>query len=446
MTAPAASAYDLVRPGGLTRIAGSPRGREVGRFLRLVLVVGAAMAVGYMLVKGHERDAILMSVLPLVLWLLTRPVISLVLFGASIPAIVSLTGSGTAGSGYNVGPSDLLLLIAGAAIALEYAAFRGVSMLRPLRVVSPMVYAYSAIMVALLTVHHSVHDLAKTGQRFELFLLPLIVGAYVSVIGWHLRVLQVYVFACMGLAVVFPLHSFGMQHNPVGQMIANAILVVVAVPAFRRLLPCLVVLVPGLLLTGSRGAILAGLAGVVMIAVASGFRSRLIVTRVLPIAALAAGTFVLVAPSLQHRLTSYSSSPKTAGGYAIHVRHEYTRDAKRIIAAHPWTGVGVGNYFTGGIPGAAQTTDPHDVILLEAAEGGYLFAAAFVFLIVGLLVVLVRMKQVDVAAAAAGVLLATVVHGLVDVYWVRGTPLLGFLLVGMACGGLARSRAPSQPA
>jgi hypothetical protein len=50
------------------------------------------------------------------------------------------------------------------------------------------------------------------------------------------------------------------------------------------------------------------------------------------------------------------------------------------------------------------------------------------------------MRQIDVAPAAAGILIATVAHGLVDVYWVRGTPVLGWLLVGMVCGGLARRR------
>jgi len=35
---------------------------------------------------------------------------------------------------------------------------------------------------------------------------------------------------------------------------------------------------------------------------------------------------------------------------------------------------------------------------------------------------------------AAAVLVATAAHGLVDVYWVRGTPLLGWLIVGMVCG------------
>jgi hypothetical protein len=46
---------------------------------------------------------------------------------------------------------------------------------------------------------------------------------------------------------------------------------------------------------------------------------------------------------------------------------------------------------------------------------------------------------------AAAVLLATVAHGLVDVYWVRGTPVLGWLLVGMAFGCAWSARRKAEP-
>jgi membrane-bound metal-dependent hydrolase YbcI (DUF457 family) len=81
---------------------------------------------------------------------------------------------------------------------------------------------------------------------------------------------------------------------------------------------------------------------------------------------------------------------------------------------------------------------------LEAAEGGYVFAASFVLLIAGTAFALWRLRRFELAPVAAAVLLATVAHGLVDVYWVRGTPVLGFLLVGMVCGLAAqRQREPA---
>ena len=78
--------------------------------------------------------------------------------------------------------------------------------------------------------------------------------------------------------------------------------------------------------------------------------------------------------------------------------------------------------------------DPHNVLLLQAAEGGYLLAAGFVLVIAGSLLALFRMRSIELAPVAAGVLLSTAAHGLVDVYWVRGTPVLSWLLVGMVCG------------
>jgi ABC-type amino acid transport system permease subunit len=107
--------------------------------------------------------------------------------------------------------------------------------------------------------------------------------------------------------------------------------------------------------------------------------------------------------------------------------------------------VGVGNYLAGTASNLTLVSDPHDVILLEAAEGGYIFAASFILLVVGAAFVLFRLRRVELAAAAGGVLIATVAHGMVDVYWVRGTPVLGWLLVGMVCG-LAAQRKADAPA
>ena len=61
-------------------------------------------------------------------------------------------------------------------------------------------------------------------------------------------------------------------------------------------------------------------------------------------------------------------------------------------------------------------------------------------LIGGTAIALWRMRRVELAAAGAAILMATVTHGLVDVFWVRGTPVLGFLVVGMACGLAERWR------
>lgn len=223
-------------------------------------------------------------------------------------------------------------------------------------------------------------------------------------------------------------------------MIANAILVLVGVKALRQYLPCAVILVPGLVLTQSRGAILATVVGLAVILAFQNARTGTVLGRAAVLAVIAFAAYATLPPAIQNRLTTFTPGVGSPGAYALYTRQQYAQDAERIIAAHPWVGIGVGNYIAGNPYRGTQALDPHDVLLLQAAEGGYAFAVSFVLLIIGTTLALRKMGQVDVTAAAAGVLIATVVHGLVDVYWVRGTPVLSWLLVGMACGGFIKLR------
>jgi 4-amino-4-deoxy-L-arabinose transferase-like glycosyltransferase len=201
------------------------------------------------------------------------------------------------------------------------------------------------------------------------------------------------------------------------------------------------ILVPGLFYTESRGAIGAAIVGVVVISLFTGLAARLVRRRVVLLAAVGLVAFLLMPSSLRTRVTTLSAGQTSTAAYSLFIRQEYSTDAKAIIARHPWTGVGIGNYTQADSHGVQPTDDPHEVLYLQAAEGGYGLAVSFVVLVAGTAIALfTRMRRVPVAAAAAGVLLATAVHGLVDVYWVRGTPVLGWLLVGMACGELMRQR------
>jgi hypothetical protein len=268
----------------------------------------------------------------------------------------------------------------------------------------------------------------------------LLAGAYIALRRDHLLVLRAYVLATTVLAVVWPvLSSEGwageFQKNPTGQLIVGAILLLIAVRGLRRLMPCMPLLVIGLALTASRGSLVGLVVGVAVLSVTLGGRSRrILIARTVAILLTGVAIYPLLPAAISARFTSFSGATGTAGAYAIDIRSDYYRDAEQLIAAHPWTGIGVGNYLAGSVADGTLTTDPHDVILLEAAEGGYLFAASFILLIVGSAFALWRLRRVELASVALAILLATAAHGLVDVYWVRGTPVLGFLLLGMACG------------
>lgn len=400
--------------------------------------VVVAVAAGFLVLHGPLLVAVAFCLLPLVVWLLARPEPVLFLLGASIPITYSLTGGR---GGFNVSPSDLLLLLAFVGLVFRANVTGSVPGLSSLRIVRLPVVQYAVFMLLVLAAHLTATDFFKTGQRYELFVLPLVVGAFAAVYDRHLVVLKAYVLAATALAIVWPFAQSLGQKNPVAQMIVNAILVLVAIPSLRRFLPCLLILLPGLFYTESRGAIGAAIVGVILIGLFSGFAARVVRRRIVVLAALAIVAFMLMPTSLRTRVTTLSAGTNTPAAYDLRIRQQYSADADAIIARNPWTGVGIGNYTQADSNGVQPTDDPHEVLLLQAAEGGWGLAVSFVLLVAGTLIVLfTRMRRMPLAGAAAAVLLATAVHGLVDVYWVRGTPLLGWLLVGMACGEFARRR------
>jgi hypothetical protein len=399
--------------------------------------LAAAAAAGYALASGDETVALALGFAPLVVWLTTRPRLLLVPLGLSLPLVFSLTG-GT----YEVSIADLLLAVLGVSIAVEGAVTDLGTRLRcALLPLAAPVSVYLLVVSLTLVAHLDAGPLAATAQRIELLVLPLVVGAYAVLRGHFIGLLRAYVLGTSVLACIWPLADLGVQKNPAGQLIANAILLLVGVPQLRRLLPLLLALVPGLLLTQSRGAIVVTAIGLIVLTAMHGFRARPLVTRVVPIVILAAVAFAFMPSALRERVTTLRAGADTPAAHAISIRQEFSRDARRIIDANPWTGVGLGNYSSGAAAlGLTQIEDPHQVLLLEAAEGGYLLAGAFILLVLGSCLALVRLRNVPIAPAAAAVLAATAVHGLVDVYWVRGTPLLGWLLAGMACAAAVQRR------
>jgi len=400
-----------------------------------VAALATAALAGYVIFHEPLFVAAVFCVLPLLVWFLARPGPAIVLLGATLPITYSITGGS---GGVNLAPSDLILAFLAAAIFFEAVAHDGSPPALALRPLKRPLLQYSAFLVALFVVHLGVHDALQTAQRFELFLVPLLVGAVAALRDRHVTVLKAYVIGACVLAAAWPFaHGLG-QKNPVGQMIANAILLVVGLKTLSRLTPLLLVLVPGLVLTGSRGAILATALGALVMLALQDSRARAIAARLSVIAVVAFLTYAILPVSLQDRLTTFVPGTGSKGAYALTVRQHYAHDAYHLISTHPFLGVGVGNYLAGSLNLDTVTNDPHDVLLLQAAEGGYLFAVSFVLLIGGVLLQLRRMKETELAAVAAGVLVATLVHGLLDVYWVRGTPILGWLLVGMACGVIAR--------
>ena len=389
--------------------------------------------------------AVAACLLPVAVWSLSRPALLLVLLGASLPLLQSVTGGRL---GYQVSISDLLLVLLGTVIVFR-AATTGAPEVRALRPVARPVLVYCTIMVLLVPLHLGVENVVQTGQRYELFLAPLVVGAFAALSGRHVLLLQAYVVATTALALVWPLQDFDLQKNPVGQLIANAILLLVGYRPLHRLLPCLVVLVPGLLLTQSRGAIVAAAIGITVVVLMRGLPARQMAIRIVPVFIAAGLTFAahahdrpgadhdvlcrdtttigrvldLVSGSVHARMPSASSTPTRGRESALGTTGLRMRRAS--IRSRTLT--------------TCCSSRPPKGATCSLPDSSSIIAGSFL--------ALVRMRSIALAPVAAGVLLSTAAHGLVDVYWVRGTPVLSWLLVGMVCGLYAtrhRDEAPRE--
>jgi len=434
---------------------------DAGRAARDVAIGALAAGAVGLLVGVHAFYALLIPAVLAVVWLAVRPRPVAVVLGASIPAVQSVAGGHV---GVHLGVSDLLLLLLVFAAAGAAVLERDGSTFTALRPVRLPVLQYCVLVLLLLVAHHEGFGaLTQTLQRYELIAFPLVAGSYLALRGAEGALLKAYVVAATVLALVFPFDSFGLQKNPAGQFIAGAILLLVGLPRLGRYRILAPLLVYGLFATQSRGSMLACAVGIaVLLALRFLHSPRQAIAIAFGIVAIAVPTFKLMPASAQAFITTYQTQvtntnyqTETANIHAawnIRYRQEYWHDAMSIIRAHPWLGVGVGAYANADQslqppPGAFSTSDPHNVVLLQAAEGGWLFAASFVVLILGTGVALVRLRRIELAPVALAVVLANVVHGLLDVYWVRGTPVLGWLLVGMACAATLRSPAsePEQP-
>jgi O-antigen ligase len=306
---------------------------------------------------------------------------------------------------------------------------------------------YVVWMAVLAAAHLGVVSGLQSGQRLELFLFPVMIGLAIALHGLAMPFLKAYLLTATVFAALYPLFSdeaggLGAQKNPAGQFIANGLLLLIAVKELRgRLLFAAPLLTLGLLWTQSRGAILSVIVGLVVLLLIHPGRDRLrFVALLIPIAAVAIGAFALLPNATKVRNTSFTVSTDTRAGYSLEIRETFRRQAWQLIHAEPVFGTGVGRYADG-VDGIRPTTqDPHQVLLFQAAEGGYPFAVGFAVLVLGSAAVIAwRGRRTVLGPAAAALLLATAGHGLVDVYWVRGTPVLSWLVVGMVIGQLAQA-------
>ena len=388
--------------------------------------------------------------LPGLLLLATRPAWAAVLGVGLLPFASDIVQGGPV----KVSLSDVLLSLA---VVAGLLGLRRDS-LRPLTSMLPLLAAYSGALIVAVVAHLGQAAVVNGVQRLQILIVPLVVGAALLSNRMLRRALSLYIFTATLLAATWSAEllpeALAFQKNPVGQYIAGALLVIAADPRHRWRLLALVPLTFGLLQTESRGSLLGLILGLVALVLARPGADKLRTAALLvPFSIVLWLAYSALPDDVQQRTTTLTDAGTEAGSsgqYTIQIREVYRDDAFELIQRNPLVGVGIGRYLAGNSSDLTLTDDPHNVLLLEAAEGGVPLAGALVVLMVGSGVLMWRRRtDTPLAAMALAVQVSTIGHGLVDVYWVRGTPVLGWLLAGAALADAERrlrQRAPQETA
>jgi O-antigen ligase len=397
--------------------------------LACVVVLGLTLAVG---------PAPSLAFVGVVMLLVTirHPGFFIALTGASIPfAAIAAASVGNV----NVAFCDILALISIASMMLRSSILPGNDG-RPFReslaASKPIVLLalpYVLIAALLTTLNYPAASTFFTVlQRGQLVLMWVVFGAMVYRAGLTSYFLRAFVSGCAVLSLLWIAspgsgNVIGVQKNPSGGAIASAVLIMLISQAKNiKRLPITLLLVAGLVSTGSRGSIL-GLVIAVGVLIALKVQWKRLVFPLLVGAAAAAGAISMLPESVSSRLLNESSDAT----YNADIRQIFIDDAISQFQSAPWTGVGVGNYMQIDLRLLwVMTRDPHNVYVLTLVEGGYLLFAAFSLLVFGTLMWIFFKKKTWICALAIAVQVSTFAHSWVDVYWVRGTPAVGWALTG----------------
>lgn len=270
-------------------------------------------------------------------------------------------------------------------------------------------------------------------QRVELVFVWLLLGVVTHRAALMKPFLSAFVSVCAVLSLAWlatpgSSSAFGIQKNPAGGFIASAILIVLLSDMKAKFrVPLVILLSAGLLSTGSRGSIL-GLvaAGGVLMLFARQWKRVIVPLALCCLAAVV--VFNYLPPDVSARLLSQNA----AGAYNVDIRQRYVDDAisQQEVVSH---GVGIGNYLPlDSYLQRVETKDPHNVYVLALVEGGWWLAIAFGLLAVGSILWMLFKPKSPLVVLALTVQVSILAHAFVDVYWVRGTPSLGWMLIGAA--------------
>lgn len=227
----------------------------------------------------------------------------------------------------------------------------------------------------------------------------------------------------------------GMQKNYIGDMLAFAVLLLYARPAWfgwkgtRWPRFAIVVCLLGILATQSKQAMISCALGVVFMVVRDRSlrrRSRAILIGLLP-------AVVIAYEVVSREVTSHNRFN------SVYTRLSWFSDGISIWHTSPLVGVGLRWWYTDRFAVAFQ---PPNGVIEMLSSAGVLGVIGFLALMVGSIAILWRVPR-PAGTLAVGILLTRFLQGELDLFWVGAQGSLPWLVAGLALGAVARQYARS---
>ena len=218
----------------------------------------------------------------------------------------------------------------------------------------------------------------------------------------------------------------GMQKNYIGDMLCFAFLLVYARPDWmsRRVAESStkiwVVCAVGMLASQSKQAMISAVVGVGILTL----RDRDLRRHAKAIVAACVPMVVIAAVIVDKKLRSSNKFN------SVHQRETWLRQSLQIWHMSPWFGIGLRWWYTNRVPFSFQPPNGEAEVLTSA---GLVGLAGFLVLIIGAVVVLRRVPS-RYGTLALAIVVARLVQGQLDVFWVTAQGSIPWLLAGMCLG------------
>jgi hypothetical protein len=385
-------------------------------------------------------------VIPVVVLVLGSAAVLLGLYlcSPSLPVVLALPASfmvfrlGAAGGGNNLSLSDAVLIVSTLA-ALPLLRW---SEARHLKRLLALVAVYQASTLFSVVDHLNRYDVVEWFHQLLLVAGSAVVGSVIVERGRARQALTSFLLIAGALSLVtfvdFGLHGFhalaslpgGFQKNPLGILFAAAVLIAQFKPDWAGLSGVWVQVVKYLCLLGvvacqSRQSMIALVITIGIVYLRGrglARRSKVLLAALVPVGAVA-------------YVTTLGQVHSNSSQNSVAVREAWYRQALALWRHYPYFGVGERFWYTG-LYGIIVQPPNAEVSML--ATGGVVGLLGFLVLVIGALVLCWRLPPVAGTLALA-VLLAHVIEGQFDVFWVSPIGSMPWIIVGM---GMAAANFP----